>query len=316
MPYNTTFLSGTHDPFFSPLPLFSLSLSSHRLHHQHHYHHHHRTPPVPLNMDGDRLEEQDPFTINTLNTSHHHHPALFRPLPAFQSPPTPITPVRFAIPTIMDPNAPTVIDARDVPADEQELGASQPRFERGRGPSPEAGPSNPRRHHHHHHHIRQPQTPPSTFSWADALPLNPPVRNVRAYTNEASFDALNHLPPSYRRTLRKKLDALKREDVNDRVARDEDLRNVRGGLARHVDPMAGARVLVEIERIDGKALMEKVAHCTCSQSFFRVFPSSSSCPRRSPHPPHHPRAPLRSSGGAVRRGVVKSPASTLAHFRK
>ncbi|KAG8943254.1 hypothetical protein FRC04_003121 [Tulasnella sp. 424] len=212
-------------------------------------------------MDGDRLEEQDPFTINTpefLNTSHHHHPALFRPLPAFQSPPTPITPVRFAIPAIMDPNAPTVIDARDVPADEQELGASQPRFERGRGPSPEAGPSNPRRHHHHH--IRQPQTPPSTFSWADALPLNPPVRNVRAYTNEASFDALNHLPPSYRRTLRKKLDALKREDVNDRVARDEDLRNVRGGLARHVDPMAGARVLVEIERIDGKALMEKVAH--------------------------------------------------------
>ncbi|KAG8895210.1 hypothetical protein FRC01_012508, partial [Tulasnella sp. 417] len=227
-------------------------------------------------MDGEarieRHKEQDPFTIinpeilSTFPPSHPPPNPLFRPLPP--PPPSPLTPVtpsaeRVLVPPIllMDPNAPTVIDARDVAGGVQgeapEVGASQPRFERGRGPSPEAGPSNPRRAQ------QQQQAPPpssSTFSWQDALPLNPPVRNVRAYTNEASFDALSHLPPAYHRTLRKKLDALKREDVNDRVARQEDLRNVRGGLARHVDPMAGARVLVEIERIDGKALMEKVAH--------------------------------------------------------
>ncbi|KAG9044915.1 hypothetical protein FS837_007322 [Tulasnella sp. UAMH 9824] len=220
-------------------------------------------------MDGEARnqqwpQEQDPFTVinpeilSTFPPSHHPPNPLFCLPPPPQLPLTPITPSaeRVLVPAIMmDPNAPTVIDARDVAGGvqgDQEGGASQPRFERGRGPSPEAGPSNPRR--------AQQQTPASTFSWQASLPLNPPVRNVRAYTNEASFDALSHLPPSYHRTLRKKLDALKREDVNDRVAREEDLRNVRGGLARHVDPMAGARVLVEIERIDGKALMEKVAH--------------------------------------------------------
>lgn len=224
-------------------------------------------------MDGEarnqqRHQEQDPFTVinpeilSTFPPSHHPPNPLFCPPPPLQLPLTPITPSAERVLVIMDPNAPTVIDARDVAGGvqgDQEVGASQPRFERGRGPSPEAGPSNPRR--------AQQQTPPAAFSWPDSLPLNPPVRNVRAYTNEASFDALSHLPASYHRTLRKKIDALKREDVNDRVVREEDLRNVRGGLARHVDPMAGARVLVEIERIDGKALMEKVAHCACSVPF-------------------------------------------------